>query len=83
MRNDSRPPLAAEVEVAKVKLSKCVNLGIDFSNQIDAWKRMELKFHHQIQQLKRSEKILEDAPVGKAALTSLVYAVRVRIEENT
>jgi hypothetical protein len=83
MKNDSCSRLAAEVEVAKVKLSKCVDLGIDFSNQIDAWKRMEFKFHHQIQHLKRSREILEHAPVGKAALTSLVYAVRVRIDENT
>ena len=82
MKNDSCSRLAAEVEVAKVKLSKCVDLGIDFSNQIDAWTRMEFKFRHQIQQLKRSGPIKEYAPVGRAALTSLVYAVRERIDES-
>lgn len=81
MKNESCSPLAAEVEVAKVKLSKCVDLGIDFSNQIDAWTRMEFKFRHQIQQLKELGPIRENPPVGRTALSSLVYAVRVRIDE--
>ncbi len=79
MKNDSRSLCIAEVEVSKVKFSKAQELGIDFSNQIDAWSRMEFKFRHQIHHLRRHGTFQESKPKW-LDLRSYVYAVREEMD---
>lgn len=46
MKDDSipGPELVASVEVDNVRFDRGVDLGIEFRNEIDAWKKMEIKF---------------------------------------
>lgn len=39
---------AAHVEVDQVTFAQNPDLGIDFYNHIDAWRRMEIAFKHRI-----------------------------------
>lgn len=78
MKNESRSLWPAVVEVAKVKFSKGKDLGIDFSNEIDAWAKMEFKYRHQINHLKKYGKANEQEV--RKDLKSLVYAIREKIE---
>jgi hypothetical protein len=71
-------PIVAIVDSSKVKYSKGNKLGIDFSNEIDIWAKMEFRSRQQVKKLKRdgsleSHEILND-------LKSLVYAVREKID---
>jgi hypothetical protein len=79
MKNDSGRASAfvAQVEVSSVRFDKGVDLGIEFKNQIDGWKKMEFKFRQQITQLR----------TGKAGprhswsdLSPLNYAIREKID---
>jgi hypothetical protein len=66
--------LIAHVELAKARFTDGEDLGIEFRNSIDAWKKMEVHFRHQIANpRKRSLK-------GKQDLNTLVYSFRERIE---
>lgn len=78
MKNDFKVPLAAVVDVKKVKYSKSIKLGIDFTNEIDVWAKMEFRSRKQIKHLKQfgtlnGHEILKD-------LNSLVYAIREKVE---
>ena len=70
--------LIAKVDFKKVKYQKPAKLGIDFSNEIDIWSKMEFKSRTQIKRLKdrghlHGHHILSD-------LNSLVYAIREKID---
>lgn len=53
MKNDSKSYPLAEVDVACARFSKTVDLGIDFTNEIDVWTQMEFRARYQIKQLKQ------------------------------
>ncbi|HXH76182.1 MAG TPA: hypothetical protein VNJ08_14525 [Bacteriovoracaceae bacterium] len=42
------PLWAAHVEVGQVQFLQSPDLGIDFYNHIDAWRKMEVSFKHRI-----------------------------------
>lgn len=69
---------AAKVDVDSVKFSKGIELGIDFSNQIDVWTRMEFTFREQIKRLSANNQV----GVTKSCkdLKTLTYAFRESLE---
>ncbi len=74
----SSPLPLAIVDVDNVKYSKGKDLGIGFSNEIDAWARMEFNYRQQIRRM-RDRGIL--AP--RTLLTdseSLIYALMDKLE---
>lgn len=78
MSNDFKPTIVAKVDARKVRYSKPKELGIDFSNEIDVWAKMEFKSRKQIERLKRNNSldghnILQD-------LNTIVYAVREKLD---
>jgi hypothetical protein len=78
MKNDSKTPIVAKVDSHKVKYMKPDALGIDFTNQIDVWSKMEFRHRGQIKKLSRNRTlkghdILQD-------LNSLIYAIREKLE---
>lgn len=78
MANDLKIPLLAKVDVKKVSLIKRKSLGIDFTNEIDVWAKMEFRARKQVNRLKSNSsldghEILQD-------LNSLVYAIREKID---
>jgi hypothetical protein len=78
MINDSKSTIVAKVDARKVKYSKPKELGIDFSNEIDVWAKMEFKSRKQIERLRQKNSldghnILQD-------LNSIVYAVREKLD---
>ncbi len=78
MQNDSRSLWPAVVEVEKVRFSKGKDLGIDFSNEIDAWSKMEFRFRHQIKQLRQYGNLsVHESPKD---LRALRYAFRQKVE---
>lgn len=78
MRSKSKGPSVAKVDVRKVKYSKGIKLGIDFSNEIDIWTKMEFRSRQQIQRLKNND-LLEGHEILKD-LNSLIYAVREKLD---
>ena len=77
MKNDLKIPLA-KVDVKRVSLTKKKSLGIDFTNEIDVWAKMEFRARKQVNRLKLNSsldghEILQD-------LNSLVYAIREKID---
>lgn len=63
--------LLAHVDLSRVRFQKDYDLGIEFTNEIDAWSKMIFKFRN------------TRAPVCKYAekdLHPLVYGVRSRLE---
>jgi hypothetical protein len=78
MKRVSNLPVIAKVDVERVSLTKKKSLGIDFSNEIDVWAKMEFRAREQVKRLKKNEPldghdILQD-------LNTLIYAVRTKIE---
>jgi hypothetical protein len=78
MKNDLKLPLLAKVDVKRVSLTKKSSLGIDFTNEIDVWAKMEFRARKQVDRLKRNNsldghEILQD-------LNTLVYAIREKID---
>lgn len=51
-------PWSAQVEVDQVTFEQNPDIGIDFYNYIDAWRRMEIAFKHKIERpfIKRHRK---------------------------
>lgn len=78
MKNDLKTPFVAKVDIRKVKYAKPEKLGMDFTNEIDIWSKMEFRYRHQIKKLGEN-KTLEGHEILKD-LNSLVYSVRERIE---
>lgn len=70
MKNDSKVPNVARVEVNKVKFRKPDSLGIDFANEIDLWAKMEFKFRNKS----------SSAPGMMHDLNSIYYAFREEID---
>lgn len=66
--------LIAHVELAKARFANGEELGFEFRNEIDAWKKMEAHFRHQMQNpRKRRLKT-------RADLVSTVYSIRQKID---
>lgn len=77
MKNDYDSFLIAHVDLSRVKFSKGRDLGVDFSNEIDAWSKMEFKFRQQIHQMRDYGTMKKNVPLD---LKALVYSWRERIE---
>lgn len=78
MKSDSKVPIIARVDAQKVRYSKGIKLGIDFSNEIDVWARMEFRSRKQVKELRRTSsrskhEILKD-------ITTLHYCVREKLD---
>lgn len=78
MQNDYQPVIVAKVDARKVKYSRPKELGIDFSNKIDIWAKMEFKSRKQVERLRNNDclsghDILQD-------LNTIVYAVREKLD---
>jgi hypothetical protein len=56
--DENLKPWSATVELDQVQFAQNPDLGIDFYNHIDAWRRMEIAFKHKIDrpQVKRPRK---------------------------
>lgn len=78
MKNDSKTPIVAKVDIRKVKYAKPESLGIDFANEIDIWSKMEFRYREQIKNLSQN-RTLDGHNVLKD-LNSLVYAIREKID---
>lgn len=78
MDSESKASFIAKVDLRKVKFSKGVKLGMDLSNEIDIWTRMEFHSRAQINKLRRN-KTLDGHEILKD-LNSLIYAVRTKLE---
>jgi hypothetical protein len=78
LKFDAKTLIVAKVDVRKVKYTKPKDLGIDFSNEIDLWSKMEFKSRKQVNRLKQNgtldgHDVLQD-------LNSIIYAIREKIE---
>lgn len=78
MKNDSKTPIVAKVDIRKVKYTKPEKLGIDFTNEIDVWSKMEFRYRGQIKNLGKN-RTLEGHDILKD-LNSLVYAIREKVD---
>lgn len=79
MKNDFQSLCLAEVEVHKVKFLKTVDTGIDFSNRIDAWAKMEFSFSKKIHRL-RDHGHSSSGNFKKHELNPFVYSFRQKID---
>jgi hypothetical protein len=79
MKNDFQSLCLAEVEVHKVKFLKTTDTGIDFSNRIDAWAKMEFSFSQKIHRL-RDHGVTSRGNFKKHELNPLVYSFRQKID---
>lgn len=70
--------LIAKVDPRKVKYQKPAKLGIDFSNEIDIWSKMEFKSRTQVKRLR--DKGCLDGHDILSDLNTLVYSVREKID---
>jgi hypothetical protein len=77
MKNDHKAPIA-KVDLPRVKYVKPESLGIDFTNEIDIWSKMEFRYREQIKKLGKN-RMLEGHDILKD-LNSLVYAFREKID---
>ncbi len=78
MKNDLKTPIVAKVDLQNVKYLKPDSLGIDFTNQIDVWSKMEFRHREQIKKLSRN-RTLEGHDILQD-LNSLIYAIREKLE---
>jgi hypothetical protein len=78
MKRVSKVPVLAKVDVDRVSLLKKKSLGIDFTNEIDIWAKMEFRAREQVKRLK-SNGILDGHDVLQD-LNTLIYAVRTKLE---
>lgn len=63
--------LLAHVDLEKVRFSDGADLGIEFTNEIDAWNKMAFKF--------RGSR-WTDLKYARKDLNPLIYSVRSRVE---
>lgn len=78
MKNDSHTPIVAKVDTRNTKYTKPESLGIDYTNQIDVWSKMEFRYREQIKNLSKN-RTLEGHGILKD-LNTLVYAIREKID---
>lgn len=78
------PFLIAHVELEKARFTHGEDMGIDFQNEIDAWKKMEVVFRHQIKLLKECKTLgherTKHTKKNKADLKTYVYSFREKLE---
>lgn len=63
--------LLAHVDLDKARFHQGAEIGIEFTNEIDAWTKMVFKF--------RSQRY-SDAKYARKDLNPLIYSVRSRLE---
>lgn len=85
MKKASDDFLIAHIELEKARFSHEEDIGVEFHNEIDAWRKMEDIFRHQIKTL-RECKTLENKPPRrrkskKSDLKTLVYTMRGNSEK--
>ncbi len=78
MKNDTKVPIVAKVDLERVKYKKPNSMGIDFANEIDIWAKMQFKSREQVKKLRRNgssdgHEIMKD-------LNSLYYSVREKLD---
>ena len=78
MKDDLKTPIVAKVDLHNVQYVKPKSLGIDFSNQIDVWSRMEFRYREKIKNLCRNKKF--EGHDTFQNLNSLIYAIREKID---
>lgn len=78
MQNDSKPVIVAKVDTRKVKYLKPKKLGIDFSNEIDIWSKMEFKSRKQVELLRKNNSLEDHNTLQDPS--SIVYAIREKID---
>ncbi len=78
VKNNSKKSLAAQVDIHKVKYTKPANLGIDFTNEIDIWSKMEFRYREQIKNLGK-HRTLEGHDILRGP-NSLIYSLREQID---
>jgi hypothetical protein len=78
MKNDKLSLWPAVIEVENVRFTRGKDLGIDFSNEIDAWSQLEFRYRHQMKQL-RQYGTLNQRQVMKDG-HSLFYSFRQKID---
>jgi len=78
MKKDLDVSHVAKVDTRKVKYSKPKELGLDFTNEIDIWAKMEFRYREQIKSLAHNP-TLEGHEILKD-LNSLIYAMREKID---
>lgn len=78
MKSDTKLSIVAKVDLKKVKYVKPEKLGLDFTNEIDMWSKMEFRYREQIKSLSQN-RTLEGHDILKS-LNALVYAVREKID---
>lgn len=78
MKNDSKTPIVAKVDLHRVKYTKPEKLGLDFTNEIDIWSKLEFRYRDQIKKLSQN-RTLDGHEILKD-LNSLIYAVREKID---
>lgn len=72
---DTDDLVIAHVELANARFTYGEDLGIEFKNQIDAWKKMEVHFRQQIRNPRKKCKLK-----SKHDLNPLVYAIREKLD---
>ncbi|MGE3607967.1 MAG: hypothetical protein AB7I27_00165 [Bacteriovoracaceae bacterium] len=70
--------MTAKVDTHRVRYYRPKDLGIDFTNEIDVWTKMEFRYRKQIKGLVQNPS-LEGHDILKD-LNSLVYALREKID---
>lgn len=72
--------LIAHIELEKARFSHEEDIGVDFHNEIDAWKKMEDVFRHQIKTLREcktfEKKTNRRRKKNRSDLKTLVYTLR-------
>lgn len=80
MKRDPKLPVMGKVDVNRVSLTKKKSLGIDFTNEIDVWAKMEFRAREQVKRMQNNQTperhgILQD-------LNTLTYAVRSKLGDD-
>lgn len=78
MKTDSKSYVSAEVDVSNARFSKGVDLGIDFTNEIDVWTQMEFRARHQIKRYKQYGAFKKNEILRE--LDPVYYGIRQSIE---
>ena len=78
MKDDTKTPIVAKVDLHKVKYIKPDKLGLDFTNEIDIWSKMEFRYRGQIKNLSKNRTL--DGHDNLKNLNALVYAIREKID---
>lgn len=78
MKNDKLSLWPAVVEVENARFSRGKDLGIDFSNEIDAWSKLEFRYRHQMKQLRQYGTLNPGETLND--VTPTVYSFRQKLD---